>query len=85
MLTASLILSPVAEPFPCRFSDKAKSGQFMEMRELLANNLSLLNQLEAIQGFLPLQLLGAVRPCLWKVTSLIVLLLRGIHSNLEQS
>ena len=68
--TAGLILSPAAEPFPRRLVDKAKSGQFLEMRELLADNISLLNQLEAIQGFPPLQMLGAARSRLREVTSL---------------
>ena len=68
-LSAGLILSPAAEPFPRRLVDKAKSGQFVEMRELLADNIFLVNQLEAIQGFLPLQVLGATRPHLWVVTS----------------
>ena len=68
--SAGLILSPVAESFPRRLVDKAKSGQFVEMRELLADNIFLVNQLEAIQGFLPLQGLGATRPRLREVTSL---------------
>ena len=53
--TAGLVLSPAAEPFPRRLVDKVKSGQFVEMRELLADNISLLHQLEAIQGLPPLQ------------------------------
>jgi hypothetical protein len=68
--TAGLVLSPAAEPFPRKLVDKVKSGQFVEMRELLADNISLLNQLETIQGFPPLQVLGAARPRLREVTSL---------------
>ena len=40
------------------------------MRKLLADNISILNQLEAMQGFPPLQLLGAARSRLQEVTSL---------------
>ena len=68
--TAGLILSPAAEPFPNKLDEKAKSGKFIEMSELLADNISLLNQLKAIQGYPPLQLLGATRPRLRKVTTL---------------
>ena len=57
--TAGLVLSSAAEPFPRRLVDKVKSGQSVEMRELLADNISLLHQLEAIQGLPPLQVLGA--------------------------
>ena len=51
---SGLILSPAAEPFPHKLVDKVKSGQFVEMRELLADNIALVQQLENIQGF-PLQ------------------------------
>ena len=68
--TAGLVLSPAAEPFPRKLVDKVKSGQFVEMRELLADNISLLNQLETIQGFPSLQVFGAARPRLREVTSL---------------
>lgn len=69
-LNSGLVLSPAAEPFPRKLVDKVKSGQFVEMRELLADNISLVHQLEAIQGFPPLQVLGAARPRLREVTSL---------------
>ena len=39
------------------------------MRELLADNVSLAHQLEAIQGYFPLHVKGATRPRLWEVTS----------------
>jgi hypothetical protein len=66
---AGLVLSPAAEPFPRKLVDKVKSGQFVEVKELLAD-ISLLNQLETIQGFPPLQMLGAARPRLREVTFL---------------
>ena len=69
-LSAGLILSPAAEPFPRRLVEKAKSGQFLETKELLAGNISLLNQLDSIPGFQSLQMLGTARPRLCEVTSL---------------
>lgn len=67
--STGLILSPAAEPFPQKLVDKVKSGQFVEMRELLADNISLIQQLEDIQGF-PVPSLGATRPRLREVSSL---------------
>ena len=67
--TSGLILSPASEPFPQKLVDKVKSGQFVEMRELLSNNIALMQQLEDIQGF-PVATLGAARPRLREVTSL---------------
>ena len=43
--SAGLILSPAAAPFPQKLVDKVRSGQFIEMRELLADNISLVQQL----------------------------------------
>ena len=67
--STGLILSPAAEPFPQKLVDKVKSGQFVEMRELLSDNIALMQQLEDIQGF-PVATLGAARPRLREVTSL---------------
>ena len=53
-----LVHSPAAEFFPHKLVDKVKSGQFVEMRELLADNISLLNQLKTTQGVPPLKVLG---------------------------
>ena len=66
----SFVLSPAAESFPHKHVDKVKSDQFVEMRELLANNITLLSQLETIQGVPPLQILDGARPCLQEVSSL---------------
>ena len=44
-LGAGLTLSPAAEPFPQKLVEKLQSGQFVEMRELLADNMALANQL----------------------------------------
>lgn len=66
-----LVLSPAAEPLPKKLVDKIRSGQFVEMRELLADNVSLVNQLETVQGVPAAHMLGATRPRLREVTSLI--------------
>ena len=39
-------LSPAAEPFPMKLVEKIRSGRFVEMRELLTDNVSLLQQLD---------------------------------------
>lgn len=65
-----VILSPAAEPIPQKLADKVRSGQFVEMKELLADNMALMSQLEAIQGLPPVSMLGAARPRLREVTSL---------------
>ena len=56
-----LILSPAAEPFPQKLVTKVRSGQFVEMRQLLANIIALLQQLEAINTPIPVQTLGPNR------------------------
>ena len=51
--------------------DKIKSGQFVHMKELLVDNIHLLQQLEAVQGLSLLPgLPGVARPRLREVTSL---------------
>ena len=67
--STGLILSPAAAPFPRKLVDKVKSGQFVEMRELLSDNIALIQQLEDIQGF-PVHMVGATRPRLREVSSL---------------
>ena len=57
--SSGLVLLPAAEPFPHKLVDKVKSGQFVEMREPLADNISLVNQREAIPGYPLRHLLGA--------------------------
>ena len=67
---AGVTLSLVSETFPRRLVDKVRSGQFTEMKELLADNISLLGQLDAIPGLSATHMLGATRPRLREVTSL---------------
>ena len=68
--TSGLVLSPTAEQFPRKLVDKVNSGQFVEMRELLADNIALLHQLEAMHGYSPLHSAGVARPRLRDVSSL---------------
>lgn len=64
-------LSPATEPFPQRLVDKVRAGQFVEMRELLTDNISLLQQLETFNTQYTLPALpGALRPRLREVMSL---------------
>ena len=67
---AGIVLSPAAEPFPRKLVEKVRSGQFIEMRELLADNITPIHQLESIQGCNPLHTLGPTRPRLREVSSL---------------
>ena len=65
------ILSPAAEPFLKKVLDKIRSGQFVEMRELLADNIELVHQLECMQGLQAAHMLGASCSHLREVSSLI--------------
>ena len=65
-----LTLSPAAETFPQRLVEKVRSLQFVEMKELLTDNVSLLNQLETVQGSPMGYMLGPTRPHLREVSSL---------------
>ena len=49
-LALSLTLSPAMSPVPHRIVQLIQAGRFVEMRELLTDNLALHNQLEAVQG-----------------------------------
>ncbi len=65
-----LVLSPAAEAFPNKLVDKVRAGHFVEMKDFLADNMSLVSQLEAVQGFPAVHMLGPTRPRLREVTSL---------------
>ena len=45
-----LILSPASDPFPQPLVQKVQSGQFVEMRDLLADNVTFLSQLSLLHG-----------------------------------
>ena len=42
-------LSPASEPFPAKLVERIRSGQFVDMREQMTDNIALLQQLETSQ------------------------------------
>ena len=65
-----LILSPMTEPIGPKLVHRIRSGQFVEMRELLPDNMALHQNLEAMHGHLPFHSMsGSVRPRFWEVAS----------------
>ena len=70
-ISLGLSLSPATAPFPQRLVDKVRSGQFVEMRDLLVDNISLLQQLDTFGGqYSGPTLPGTLRPRLREVASL---------------
>ena len=67
---SGLILSPADVPFPRKLVEKVIARQFVDMRELLPDNISLLHRLESVQGPIPVQTLGPTRPRLRNVTTI---------------
>ena len=66
-----LSLSPATSPFPQKLVDRARSGQFVDMRDLLTDNVSLIQQLDTFGGNHAIPSLpGMLRPRLREVTSL---------------
>ena len=64
-------LSPATQPFPQKLVDKIRSGQFVEMRELMADNISLMQQLEGFSAQCTVPALpGALKPRLREPTTL---------------
>ena len=49
-----LSLSLSAEPIPARLVQKIQSGQFVEMRELLGDNIALMQHFESSAGYFPI-------------------------------
>ena len=66
----SAAASPATEPFPQKLVEKVKSGQFVEMRELLSCNISLLQQLDTVNMQCLPVLPGVLKPRLREVTTL---------------
>ena len=57
-----LLLSPALEVIPKKLVEKIRAGKFIEMKELLQDNISLAAQLQELQqGSSSLQVIGAVR------------------------
>ena len=67
---SGLILSPASEPFPRKLVNEVQSGQYIDMRELLSDNISLLQQLESVHGTNQLPAVGPSRPRLREVSTL---------------
>lgn len=69
--TSALSLSPASEPFPRKLVDKIVAGDFVEMRDLLTDNISLLQQMEVMgaQQLVP-SLPGFLKPRLREVSTL---------------
>lgn len=66
-----LTLSPATQPFPQKLVDKIRAGRFVEMSELLTDNIKLRQELESIQGFTPFSLLpGFPKPRLRDVSTI---------------
>ena len=67
-----LILSSALEPIPARLVGRITSGQFIEMRDLLTDNIALHDQLEVLQGTYHLTTLpNSIRSRVREVPSLI--------------
>ena len=58
-----MILSPACDPFPESLVRRIQSGQFVDMRDLLADNIALISQLSSLHGpgALPLSSVGHTR------------------------
>ena len=66
-----LSLSPAADPIPHLLVQRIQAGQFVEMRDLLADNIALINQLTSLHGIVSLPLSTVNRTRLREVPSLI--------------
>ena len=65
-------LSPSLEVFPQKLVDRVRSGQFVDMKDLLTDNISLLHQLETFNNqFHYPSMPGTIRPRLREITSII--------------
>ena len=71
MSQGGLILSPASEVIPQKLVERIRSGRYVEMKELLADNMALLSQLESFEGPAFIHSVGANRPRLREVTSLL--------------
>ena len=70
-VSGSLSLSLSSDPIPAKVVHSIRSGQYVEMRDLLGDNMALTQHLESIHGYFPLHILpGASRPRLREVTTL---------------
>ena len=71
-VSSGMILSPALQPIPARLVRRICAGEFVEMRDLLSDNITLIDQLEAVHGpLLTAATPGALRPRVREVPSLI--------------
>ena len=69
-LATSLILTPTIDPMPPKLVQRIRSGQFVELKELLPDNMALQQQLETIQGHTSLPLLPpSLKPRFREITT----------------
>ena len=70
--THPLLLSPSCAPLPRKLVDKIRNGEFIDMKELLTDNIALLWQLEEVQPGPSVihHSLGGARPRLREVSSI---------------
>lgn len=66
-----LILSPALDPVPHRLVQRIQSRQFVELRELLADNMTLRQRYDAAIGFLPISLLPSAGPRYREISTLL--------------
>ena len=66
-----LILSPACDPFPRTLVTRVQAGHFVEMRDLLADNIALMSQLSSLHGTVPIPLSTVQRTRLREVPSLV--------------
>ena len=66
-----LSLSPASDPIPHLLVQRIQAGQFIEMRDLLVDNIGLINQLTSLHGTVSLTPTTINRTRLREVTSLI--------------
>ena len=50
----AMILSPASDPIPHSLVQRIQSGQYIDMRELLADNIALLNQVSTMNPMIPI-------------------------------
>lgn len=67
---AAFSLSPATEPFPQRLVSKILAGHFVDMREMLTDNISLLQQMEPLGSQMAPCIPGTMRPRLREVATL---------------
>ena len=69
MAQLGIILSPAAYPIPSNLVQHIQSGRFVEMRDQLADNIALLNQVSALGSTTVIPLVTLTQTRLRKVPS----------------